>query len=310
MFRDQYPNAGRIATPGWRVGRRGVVCSGLVRPGNILSGLVRRSALLAALLALLLAALWAIPPTLDLAQHAFDGTRRVVADVHDEIKDALTPDPEPIASTPLVTAPTATTSSGAVRMPQPVTGTRTLGRPLLTVIAVDDSGSTSSSDPDADRHASIRALGRWLARHSRPDDRAAVIRFARVATASSVVASARLAQGADALAPSPEDGTYTYVGPAVEKAEPILQAVPGAARLVIVITDGETPDASASLQQLQRLADRVVVVALDRDGAWDTNVSSWQVPGVALNEVDNRRPNEIGALLAQHVIAMTGERSR
>ena len=282
MLRQRYLVArGRIAHRG-RIGRGAPRRGGLVAPGDLLQGIARRLVALAALAAVL-AALWvAIPPVLGLAGDTVRGAAAAV-------KDAVTPDP--------------------IEMPQPVAGTRKLDRPLFSLVAVDDSGSTGDSDPKDLRHQAVRALGTWMGRYARPEDRAAVVRFAEAATSSGVVDPEALAAGAPALAEDPQDGRLTNVGPVVDEAEPLLRGASGAERLVIVVTDGEVPDAEASLARLKRLADRIVVVALDRGDQWDANASSWKQPGITIHEIDNR-PMEIAALLASTILEMTGEKTR
>jgi len=282
MLRAQFPFGGRCLASGRRVRHGRHRSGGLVRPGDLLRGIARHLAALA-MLAAIVAALWAaVPPTLGLAGNTVRAAAAVVQDV-------LTRDP--------------------IEMPQPVPGTRKLGRPLLAVIAVDDSSSTQESDPDGLRHQAVRALGTWMAKYSLPQDRAALIRFAEAATTSGVIKPAQLAQGAQALASDPQDGRYTNVEPVVEHAEPVLAGAREAATLTIVVTDGEVPDAAESLARLKRVSGRVVVVALDRGDQWDASASSWKQPGITIHEIDNS-PMEIAAVLASTILEMTGEKTR
>jgi hypothetical protein len=199
-----------------------------------------------------------------------------------------------------------------VAMPVAVPGTRTVKQPVVEVVLFDSSSSMEKNDPDNQRDAALRAYGRWLERYGRASDRFGVVRFFDDATSvPGLLKAGALAQGVDVLAPLPSGGA-TNLMPAVERAEAILRDAPhGSRRTALIITDGEVADdARAGIARLRKVTDHIEVVALDRDDTWDSAKSRWKAPGVRLTEARNRRPNELGAELAQSFLRTTGEKAK
>jgi hypothetical protein len=202
-------------------------------------------------------------------------------------KDLLTPDP--------------------IRLPVPEKGSRTLKRPLLINIAVDESSSMLESDPDVRRWSDTATFGRWLATYERADDLVAVTRFTERAESGSVVSTRALTRSPRSLAPEPaSDGTAFM--PVVRQARRIFAGRRGSYRILILLTDGNSDDASPAIVALQKVADRVFVVALDKGEAWDQARTAWESAGFGVTKLGNRRPNEIGKALADAVMDATGEK--
>ena len=273
-LRSQYPVL-RRSRVGAAPGLRGARINGPSRTGSWGPTLVRLLAGALALLAVLAFVKLAALPLLD--------------GVQERIQHALEPQPVP--------------------MPVPAPGTRTLRGPAVTVILVDDSGSMGESDPDDERYAAFSAYAMWMRRYARLRDRVAVVRFAKESTGSGrLFPATALAPDVRTLADQPEDGEQTLFDPAAERAVQALTAAPAdAAITAVVISDGETPDAPRGLERLRRIADHIEVIAINRDGGWDSARSSWAGPGVRIHEARNQRPREIAAEIARAQMRLTGE---
>jgi hypothetical protein len=162
------------------------------------------------------------------------------------------------------------------QLPVPVAGTRTLAQPLVVELVIDESGSTSESDPDGRRHDHADAIAEWLARHSgNPADRLGIVRFANQATRTQtfpVAVAARRIGSELRFGPMPTDGTYTNLTPAVDNAVAALAPYPGYRKVVIILSDFAISESEAQVRGLMRrlrgTADSVYLGALDADGVW------------------------------------------
>lgn len=203
------------------------------------------------------------------------------------------------------------------RVPIPLAGTRTLAAPLLLDLVIDESGSTSETDPSARRHTEAEAVGRWLARYSEnPADRIGLVRFAgraaatepipAVAAANTIVAAFR--NGGARL------GDGTFLTPAVAAVERQLRPYPAYRRVVVILSDGqvaETPEKVARLiTRLRAAADSVYFVGLNGDGEWsDRTHEVFDDRGLAgVLTLESFGKNEFAQTLAQIVLRETGQR--
>jgi hypothetical protein len=282
LGRTQYPRLRRSRLGGSRRRRRTRLGDARIRrptpTGAWRPTLLRLGAVVVAVLVLVLATARVGGPAL--------------ADVVHVVQAMLRPDPVP--------------------MPTPVPGTRKLRGPAVQVILLDGSGSLQLTDPKGQLVKALPEYGRWLVQYGRTRDRFAFVRFADRATAAPGLTTGRaLMAGADALAPLPTDGHYTYLLPAVERAEALLAHVPPhARRTAFVLTDGEVPDATQSLRRLARVVDRIEVVVVNHHHSWDPTRTGWRQPGVRLTQIGNDRPNEAGAQMARSFLRITGERAK
>src|SRR5205807_1609810 len=79
-------------------------------------------------------------------------------------------------------------------LPNPLPGSRTLPVPLRVVLGLDESGSTTSSDPNRESHGATLIICDWLASHSQDArDEIGVVRFADRADTIAPAAAARAA---------------------------------------------------------------------------------------------------------------------
>lgn len=220
---------------------------------------------------------------------AWHGGKAAASAAWIEAKDLATPDP--------------------IVLPVPEKGSRTMKRPLLIDIAVDESSSMGESDPDARRWTDTATFGRWLATYQHVDDLVAVTRFTDRASSGAAVSTRELTRAPQSLAPHPT-GDGTAFMPVVEEAREIFAGHRDAYRILILLTDGDADDAPRAIAALPKLADRVFVVALDKGKAWDEARKPWESAGFAVTKLGNRRPNEIGRALAIAVMHATGERPK
>jgi Mg-chelatase subunit ChlD len=159
-------------------------------------------------------------------------------------------------------------------LPIPIEGTRTLPIPILAGLALDESGSTRTSDPERASHRATLIVARWLVEHSQDlGDRVGVVRFADSTT---TIEPAPLATGIDklaqALAKDANIGGGTRLGPAVDALCRVLESSSGERKVAFLVTDGAVNEGDAEVRSLIGLlrtcADAVYLVALDHDGEW------------------------------------------
>ncbi|MDX6720552.1 MAG: hypothetical protein QOJ63_2806 [Solirubrobacteraceae bacterium] len=194
-------------------------------------------------------------------------------------------------------------------LPVPEKGTRTMKRPLLIDIAVDESSSMGESDPGGRRWIDTATFGRWLARYQRADDLVAVTRFTDRAESGEILSTRALTRAPRNLAPDPA-GDGTAFMPVVDEARKIFAGHKAAYRILILLTDGNSSDAGDAIAALPNVADRVFVVALDKGEAWDKARGAWESAGFPVTKLGNRQPNEIGRALASAVMEATGEKEK
>src|SRR5438874_1645550 len=78
--------------------------------------------------------------------------------------------------------PSGSHSAVAAYVPTPIPGTRPLPIPLTTTLVIDESGSTSNTDPSGRRHTESVQIARWMARYSGDRrDALGVVQFANSA---------------------------------------------------------------------------------------------------------------------------------
>jgi len=161
-------------------------------------------------------------------------------------------------------------------LPVPLPGSRTLPVPLLVVIAVDQSGSTATTDPNKESEQACLLVCDWLTQHSQNrEDGLGLVRFADHAAALPPV---RVDRAREALEQEFRHGASvgggTQLTPAVTQ---LCQLLPGPRqerRIALLITDGQVAELGEQLRTLiGRLrvdADAVYLLALDHDGAWSS----------------------------------------
>jgi Mg-chelatase subunit ChlD len=159
------------------------------------------------------------------------------------------------------------------RLPLPVVGSRTLAGPLTVMVALDESGSTASSDPNRQSHRAVLEICDWLASYSGEErDRVGVVRFADTATAIPPIrAKTAKAEIEQQLLAGASVGGGTQLTPAIEE----LRAQLGSRRerrVAVLVTDGQVAESGDRLHELfvklNRCSDAVYMVALDHDKAW------------------------------------------
>lgn len=202
-------------------------------------------------------------------------------------------------------------------MPVPVRGSRTLTRPVRLVVALDESGSTASSDPSRQSHEALLELCDWVATHSGdPRDRIGLVRFADRAESVSPVAApkARVVLEQRLLAPA-DVGGGTQLTPAVDALCSELRR--GVTRgVAILITDGQVAESDEQLQRLfarvRAAGEAVYVVGLDHDGMWSrTTYARYErlalTGTVAIGALTKA---QLSHALAMLLMAETGQRPR
>ena len=164
-------------------------------------------------------------------------------------------------------------------MPVPLPGSRTLPVPLLIGIALDESGSTSSSDPNKESHKACLLVCEWLATCSQnPEDGLGLVRFAdRAETLPPVRADKAHDALEHAFRIGASVGGGTQLTPAIVQ---LCQLLPGPRRerrLALLITDGQVAEHGDQLRaligRLRVEADAVYLLALDHDGAWSRSTN-------------------------------------
>jgi hypothetical protein len=161
-------------------------------------------------------------------------------------------------------------------LPVPVPGSRTLGVPLRIGIALDVSGSTSTTDPSRVSHAAALLVCDWLATNSEnSQDEIGVVRFADRADA---VGPIRCERAPSALARSlkrgKDVGGGTQLAPAVEELLRLLGGNRPGRRVALIVTDGQVAESDDLLRGIFRTlgyaADAIYVLGLDHDGSWSS----------------------------------------
>lgn len=220
--------------------------------------------------------------------------------------------------TMLRTRATATaTPLEEVAMPRTVPGSRTLATPLRVVVCVDESGSTSTSDPDRATHRAVLHVCDWLRDQSQdPRDRVGVVRFAeRAATIRPVRAMrARTVIGAW-LCHDPRIGGGTQLTPALEATSALLGRGRGERRVALLLTDGQTSESAETLrEQFGRLcetADAVYLLALDADHGWATTGHLYGSLGLtAITPINDRNRGQVAAIIATQLAHEAGLETR
>jgi hypothetical protein len=159
-------------------------------------------------------------------------------------------------------------------LPVPVAGSRTLPLPLTVGIAVDQSGSTASTDPGKESEQACLLVCDWLARQSQNgEDGVGLVRFADHAASLPVVRGDRAgAVFEHEFVYGSSVGGGTRLAPAVLE---LCQLLPGPRperRVAVLITDGQVAEQADELRtligRLRADADAVYLLALDDDGAW------------------------------------------
>ena len=205
-----------------------------------------------------------------------------------------------------------------VGVPTQIPGTRTLASPLALDVVIDESPSTSTSDPRGLRHSEAKAIARWMSRYSEnAADRFGAIEFAGKARGVRPAPVARAAIVLDRLfrAPIASLGNGTDLAPAAKLVDRDLEPLRNARRVVIVLSDGQLSDMStipAVVGRLRAAADSVYVVGLNGDGIWATQTRhSWEGLGLAgvlqLNKVGK---NRLAQTVANIVLRETGQQVR
>ena len=160
------------------------------------------------------------------------------------------------------------------QLPVPVAGSRTLPLPLTVGIAVDQSGSTASTDPGKESEQACLLVSHWLATQSQnSEDGVGLVRFADHAASLPVVrADKARAAFEHEFAHGGSVGGGTRLTPAVME---LCQLLPGPRperRVAVLITDGQVAEQADELRtligRLRADADAVYLLALDDDGAW------------------------------------------
>lgn len=213
--------------------------------------------------------------------------------------------------------PSGASGERVAYVPVPVAGTRTLSAPLLLDLLIDESGSTSSTDPSGRRHTEAVSIARWLARYSEnPGDRVGVVRFA---TAAEAIAPVPAAVAPRALAAAFARGTGnlgsgTALTDAVAVTERQLRPYPHHRRLVVILSDGQVSESPAQIgrivTRLRATADSVYFVGLNGDGVWTRQTHTlFENRGLAdVLTLDLFAPNLFAQTLAQIVLGETGQR--
>jgi hypothetical protein len=195
-----------------------------------------------------------------------------------------------------------------VEMPTPVPGSRTLSRPFVLGIEVDDSGSTRESDPDSQRYEAIDSILDWIQRYERPEDRVFVVRFTGDATVGPVGPARRIRELEFWGAAQPSLNGTAF-NPVAATAGQVFDRLPERfLRVQLLITDGTADDVTDGAPRLAQAADVTHIIALDRGGLWADAKDQWNQRGITISTISNKAPGEIAAELAENLMKVTGER--
>ena len=160
------------------------------------------------------------------------------------------------------------------RLPVPQLGSRTLATPIRLIVVLDESGSTSTTDPGKSSHQALLELCDWLTVYSgEPRDRIGAVRFAdRAATIDPVRAAGSHDALLQQLAAPAEVGGGTQLTPAIEALTTLLRRRANDRRIAVLITDGQVAETDDQLRSLfnsvRAVSDAIYLVALDHDGTW------------------------------------------
>lgn len=159
------------------------------------------------------------------------------------------------------------------RLPVPAVGTRTLSAPLQVMVALDESGSLTVTDPNRQSHQAVLELCDWLTCYSGDTrDRIGVVRFADRASATAPVRvkDARTVIEQELLAGA-NVGGGTRLSPAIEELCRQLKAR-RERRLAFLVTDGQVAESQEQLRllfsELQSASEAIHLIALAHDGSW------------------------------------------
>jgi Mg-chelatase subunit ChlD len=209
---------------------------------------------------------------------------------------------------------------GAVepQLPVVVPGSRTLPLPLTVAIAVDQSGSTASTDPGKESEQACLLACDWLASQSQnTEDGVGLVRFADQAASLPVVrAESARAAFEHEFTHGGSVGGGTRLTPAIVE---LCQLLPGPRpehRVAILITDGQVAEHGEELRgligRLRVDANAVYLLALDHDGVWTKSTKARYrdlgitglIPITKLSR--GRLANAIATLLAHEAGLKTG----
>jgi hypothetical protein len=161
------------------------------------------------------------------------------------------------------------------QLPIAVAGSRTLPVPLRVLLVLDQSGSTSSTDPTRESNRAVLLVCDWLAHNSEDSrDRVGLVRFADRAEAIAPVLAGEADQTlARALAGGESLGGGTRLAPAIAALQGLLaHAHAGERDVVLLVTDGQVAEPDDQLRaligRLRAEADAVYLLGLDGDGMW------------------------------------------
>ena len=191
-------------------------------------------------------------------------------------------------------------------MPVPVAGSRTLPLPLRIMVCLDESGSTTSTDPSKEGHRAALLVCDWLNEHSQDArDRIGLVRFADradpIAPTQADKAHAVLAQH---LAKQRNIGGGTRLAPAIDALCELLKGRRGERRLALLITDGQVSESQEELRrlfgQLRAVADAVYLIALDADRSWQHTRTRYEPLGLtSLIPLQHAGGDHLAAVIAR-----------
>ena len=192
-----------------------------------------------------------------------------------------------------------------VVMPVTVPGSRSLAIPLRVVGCVDESGSTSTSDPGREAHRAVLHACDWLRDHSQNErDQIGLVRFADRATKIRPVQAARARSVLEtALRHDPNIGGGTQLIPALDATTALLGHRRSVRRVALILTDGQTNEPAEQLRErfdhLRANADAVYLLALDADHGWATTEQLYASFGLTeIIPVTQHNQGELAAIIA------------
>jgi hypothetical protein len=149
---------------------------------------------------------------------------------------------------------------------------------MRVCVCVDESGSTSSTDPGRESHRATLLVCDWLDEYSQnADDRIGLVRFAERADSIAPVRAGRARATIEhALSQSGDDlGGGTLLAPAIAELCRLLGSGRREYRLALLVTDGQVAEGDEELRrlfgQLRASLDAVYLIALDADGVWNNH---------------------------------------
>jgi hypothetical protein len=153
--------------------------------------------------------------------------------------------------------------------------------PVDLVVLVDESGSTSRSDPGGARWVQADQLLRWMGRNA-DGDRITIGTFASTAP---LLAPLVPAAAAELPHRTPIPGSTTRFVPAIARIDTALgSSDPTRQRVAVLVTDGSGEDVELALEQLDPSV-RLYVFGLDGDGTWSAVRGQWgdRVTGMSIS---------------------------